>query len=500
VTTERPAAVGRGTSANLVGTVISAIATLAFTVVVTRSVGRHVAGSLFTATSLFLMLQMTSKLGADTGATYFLSRSVTLDQGGRVRSYLRALLRPVVVATILACIALLVTALVWGVTTSDGVGIFVLVLIPFVPAATATDIALGATRGFGQMRPTVLMDKLLRPVGQLALLGLAIAAGAGVWLPLAWGLPYVLAAILAGRALRMALWTVRAQPGGGDGREPEAQTRREFWRFSAPRALASVAQTLIQRLDIVLVAVLRGPRDAAIYTAATRFVAVVQMLNVAISQPLQPRLASRLATHDVGGARELYQRTTSWLVLLGWPLLLFCIVASHLYLRVFGHGYSGSAATTVVVILAASMMLAFLCGTVDVLLIMGGRTGWNLGTTLAALVVLVVLDVVLIPSHGIVGAAIGWAGAIVVSNVVPLVVVFRSLRLQPIGIGTLAAVLTTVVSFGLAPAVVFRIADETWLWAAVAGAIGATMFVAATWASRRFLDVRELVAVMPRRG
>ncbi|MBV9292363.1 MAG: oligosaccharide flippase family protein [Frankiales bacterium] len=484
----------RATSANLVGTVVSALANLGFTVLVTRTVGRHEAGALFTATSLFVVLQITSRLGADTGATYFISRTIALGDRRKARDYLTVLRRPVVTASVIGCAGLVAAAFAWGVRPANDVGAFLLVLALFLPAATFSDVALAASRGFGGMRSTVLLDKLLRPVTQLLLVGLAVAVGAGILLPLAWAIPYAVSMVLAARALRPQLRGLHRDD--SDTRD----TAREFWRFTAPRALASVAQTLIQRVDIVLVAVIRGPRDAAIYTAATRFVAVVQMLNLAISQPAQPQFAGQLATGDLVAARRLYRKTTAWLVLLGWPLLLLCLVAGHLYLHVFGHGYSGSAAATVVVILAVAMMLAFACGTVDMLLIMGGRTTWNLATTLGALVALVAVDLALIPGHGVVGAAIGWAAAIAVSNLVPLAVVHRALRLHPIGAATLCAAALTAISFAGVPALVFALAGHTtWGWAVVGVAAGGALFVAGCWAARRLLDLPELLAVVPRR-
>jgi O-antigen/teichoic acid export membrane protein len=497
----RGGGLGRGTSANLAGTAVSAVANLAFTVVVTRGVGRHQAGELFTATSLFLLLQMTSKLGSDTGATYFVARSLSLDAGARVRGYLRALRAPVVVATVVSAVVLAGIAAWWrrsGANTDTAV--FVLCLVAFVPFANLSDIALAATRGFGDMRATVLYDKVLRPAGQLALVAVAAAIGAGVWLPVAWGVPYAVAGWLAWKALGRRLARLRA----GEGSVPadavvDAGVAREFWRFSAPRALASAAQTIMQRLDIVLVAAMKGPLDAAVYTAATRFLTVAQMVNLAISQPLQPRLSGLLAVDDRLRAREIYQRTTGWLVLLSWPLLLVCAVAATWYLRVFGSGYDSSAAVAVVVILSVTMLLATLCGTVDMLLIMAGRTKWNLANTSVALVVLVGLDVGLIPTIGIVGAAIGWAAAIAVNNLAPLTQVYHVLRLHPFGRATGVAAVVTGVAFGVVPVLAMALVSRGWPTLLVALAVGGVAYLGGLWRWRRVLAVDELLGALPGR-
>src|SRR6202044_2335295 len=49
-----------------------------------------------------------------------------------------------------------------------------------------------------------------------------------------------------------------------------------------------------------------------------------------------------------------------------------------------------------------------------------GRSSWSLANGLMAVVVNVTLDVLLIPRYGITGAAIGWAVAIIITNLTPL--------------------------------------------------------------------------------
>src|SRR5215467_2556048 len=68
------AEVARGSALNLAGAVISAAATLATTVVVTRHFSREVAGAFVTATSLFLIVEAIAGLGAGNGAVYFIAR------------------------------------------------------------------------------------------------------------------------------------------------------------------------------------------------------------------------------------------------------------------------------------------------------------------------------------------------------------------------------------------------------------------------------------------
>jgi O-antigen/teichoic acid export membrane protein len=192
-----------------------------------------------------------------------------------------------------------------------------------------------------------------------------------------------------------------------------------------------------------------GPKFAAVYTAATRFLVAGQLGNMAISMAAQPRFTELFALGDRRSANVIYQVTTAWLVLLTWPLYMLAIVFGPEVLSVFGRSYQAGAA--VMLILGVTMLLATACGQVDMVLITTGRSSWSLVNGLLAVGVNVSLDLVLIPRYGITGAAIGWAIAIMVTNLMPMAQLASSIHLQPFGRGTLLAAGLSAFAFGAVP-------------------------------------------------
>jgi len=360
------------------------------------------------------------------------------------------------------------------------------------------------------MRPTVVVDRIGRSGAQL--LGVVVATGAGSSALLAplWALPYVPAGLGAWlwlsrvrrRATPIPLTPSEIQLRAA-GRSQRAVRRdvlgqavtnvswRTFWRFTAPRSLATAAQIIIQRLDIVLVGVMKGPVQAAIYAAATRFLVVGQLGNAAISMAAQPQFTHLFAVRDRRGANTVYQATTAWLILLTWPLFLLAILFGPEVLAIFGHSYR--AGSHVMVILGLAMLVATACGQVDVVLTTAGRSSWSLANGLLAVGVNVGVDVALIPRFGITGAAIGWAAAIAVTNLLPLVQVAVAIGVHPFGPGSAAACLLTTLSFGLIPLAGRALAGTGAVASSVAVVTGMAVMGAGLW---RFRDVLHL-AVMP---
>lgn len=477
----RPAAVLRATArgglVNLAGAAVAGLSGLAVTWLVATGLGPDAAGKFFTATTAFLLALAIARLGTPTGLVYWFARLRNEGRRGELRSMLTAALVPV-------CLLSLVFAL-GGYGFADrfaGAGIL-RVLAVFLPAAVLMEALLSASRGFGGMRQTVLIDKLGRSGAQVVLLA-AVVFGwqTGVFaVSLAWALPFAPAALLAGVVVYRRLRAEPVDPGA----PMWTKQLRPFWGYTAPRALAGVAQLGLQRLDIMLVATLLGFAEAAIYTVATRFVTVGQLTSGAIGTAVQPRLAACMSGRDYVTAATLYRTTTSWIVLATWPLYLLTALAAPWYLRLFGGEYVKTDAIAVVWVLAGGMLLATACGVVDSVLVMAGRTSWQLYNVAAAFAVTVTLDLILIPRLGILGAAIGWTAGIAVNNLLPLAQLARVYRLHPIGAATLKSMALSTLVCGLVPGLALLLAGD--LGFAVGVGCCAVIYPLSAWRARKTL-------------
>jgi O-antigen/teichoic acid export membrane protein len=510
VRTEAPPArgtrgVARGGLANMAGSALAGGTGVVVTWVVARGLGAEQAGAFFAATAAFVLAGGLAKLGTQTGLVYWPARLRATGRDHLLGACLRAGLTPVIgLAVLLAgalwlgapAIARLTAAESPHVVAEHTAGLRMLAV--FLPVQALTDALLTATRGYRAMRPTVTLDRVLRSALQLLCVGAVGVATlwTGATLPafaFAWAVPYLPVALLAAVALHRTYQAGR--PSGPRTRRAERRAlRRAFWRFTGPRALASVAQLALQRVDVLLVAALGGLAPAAIYAVAGRFVVLIQFANQGVSQSVQPRLAEALAVGDTATANHLYRTATGWLVLVTWPISLLVILFAPVYLGLFGPAYL--AGGPVVVVLAAATLVATGCGMVDMVLAMAGRTAWNLGNVLVALGVTVGLDVLLIPRYGALGAAFGLAGALLANNLLPLVQVARAARLHPFGPGTLAAAALSVACFGVLPQLVTAVAGRGAAGLSLAVAVAVPAFAAGAWLLRGPL---ALDAFLPRK-
>lgn len=490
--------IARGGALGLVGAVISASTTFLLVLIVTNSMDKSDAGQFFSATSFFVIAVALSALGTDAGLGRFTSKYLV--DGNRAAA--RTCWSSAFMVTFGLAIAVAAAAIVFreplartlGLESPSSEGLLTLLAIG-VPAATLMGVSLSATRALASMRATVLIDKIARIVGQCVLVLVAVGLGGSLAaLGVAWTLPYVAAAVAAAWVARAA---ARRRLAPVPGNHDVAGVRRAFWRFTWPRSVAQFSQMTIQRADIIIIAALISPAAAAVYTAATRFIAFGQFGSQAIQQTIQPRFSHLLASGQLSVLSGVYRTSTAWAMLVAWPVFVAVGAAPGIYLSMFGEGYR-SEGQAVVITMALAMMIGVASGPVDTMLLMDGRSSLSLTNSLIALTTDLTLCFVLIPPMGILGAAVAWNAAVVIRSTLGYVQVRRINGLTPFSRATLVAGLTPVLTFGI-PIGALSLSGHLGLvtyFSAIA--ILTCVYVGVLWTQREILHLTAFRALLTR--
>ncbi|MCZ3387334.1 MAG: polysaccharide biosynthesis C-terminal domain-containing protein [Actinomycetia bacterium] len=484
--------IGRGGTQNVAAAAVAAALGIALSVVVARSFSETDTGRYFAATSVVLLVASITRLGTSIGLVYWVARLRELGRGQELRALLAIALRPALALSVVGGVMMFAAAPLASDVLFDGgtTGAELLrILALALPAIVIFDAILGASRGLGTMTPSAVLDRIMRPAAQLVLTVGAVATGGIVAVTAAWALPYVALVVIAG------VWLHKRTVGDYSPAAPGL--RGEFWRFTWPRAITSVVQQARQRFDIVLVAAIRGPAEAAIYAIATRFLVVGQLTNSALALAAQPQVASLSATDRKAAIASLYRSTTTWIILLNGPLYIGVAIFSPLLLSIFGDAYISAWPVTVTLCIAA--FIGNGSGMVDVMLSMTGRTGATLGNSLGALATQVVLIVALVPTWGAFGAAVAWGTSIVVINALSVIQLARSDGIHPFEKGTAYAVLANALAVALPAGVIAVVMGQTWVAFCFSVVLCALAYTAFARLVRTQLHLSELAEALGRR-
>lgn len=492
----------------VVGMVLSAIFQFALAVVVTRLDGAAGAGLFFETIALFTIIATVGELGAHTGLVWTLPRYRALGRAAEIRNGIAVALCPVVVAC--TCLALLlyvlaprIADLVFHDIPSGQAVANIRLLAPFLPLAAAMSVALAATRGLGTMYPYVAVQNVALPVARPVLVVAGVMAGLEtIALPLGWAAPipfgFVVAMLSVARLSGQATSINDPRPVSP---RRLAETALEFWRFAAPRGLAAVFGTVVTWLDTLLIGILRSTAEAGFYAAASRLAIVGAYALQAVGMAVAPQLSELMARERWNDAERVYQVATWWLIALTWPLYIMMGVFAPVVLSIFGSQFRVGAAS--LAILSLAMLVNLGTGNVVVLLLMSGRSSWHLFNTGVSVILNVVVNLLLIPRHGISGAALAWAVSIVWSNMAALVEVRVLLGIRPFGSGYRLVSVGAALCYGGAAILVRWTLGPSFTSVLLAAVVATCGYLVVLWRGRRLLEfevLREALSVKRRRS
>jgi len=142
-----------------------------------------------------------------------------------------------------------------------------------------------------------------------------------------------------------------------------------------------------------------------------------------------PKISLLHSHNNFQKIRELFTVATRWGVMLCIPFAIMAFVFAEKILILFGEDYTTG--TTVFRILVISQFLNVATGGLGWLLIMTGQTYKNLVVSLFSILTNIVSILIFVPSYGILGAAVSSLLAIMVINGITLIIVSKTLNMQP---------------------------------------------------------------------
>lgn len=255
--------------------------------------------------------------------------------------------------------------------------------------------------------PTLLGT--LAEAAHLAILPLALGAAGVTGAVAALGLAHLpFAAVLAVLSFRRIRPEIRIAPGVA------AATLRR----TAPILALLLANTVLARIDVLMLEALRDSREVGLYAAPVRLVEVANLLPILLMTSVYP-LFAEAGAGDPGRVDRLFRRSLRFLAAVIAPVIVAeTVFAGPLVRLLFGTEYAGSAA--VLPALAAAELLVFADIVMNARFVATGLQRRNLQLVAAAAAANVLANLVLIPAHGAAGAALATLAAYAVRVVAAL--------------------------------------------------------------------------------
>ncbi|WP_255171273.1 flippase [Natrononativus amylolyticus] len=192
---------------------------------------------------------------------------------------------------------------------------------------------------------------------------------------------------------------------GGEKRDTEIDLQRQIVSYSFPLIATNSANVLAKQVDTILVGFFLNPTAVAFYTISKQVITFVETPISALGFTLSPTYAAQKTSGNSETAARIYERAFSYGLLLYVPGAAGLILISEPMIRIiFGSDYLG--AVPVLQILSIYAILQSITKITSEGLDFLGRAQERAILMVITSVLNAVLNIILIPIVGVIGAAI----------------------------------------------------------------------------------------------
>ena len=403
----------------VVGTVLGAVAKMVERIIIGRSLSLDAYGEVSIGLAVLTIATTFSVLGFSQGIPRFVSRyeDTAQKRGVWLTGLVVTLTAAVVTAAALFVAAPTVTRFLGQTDSAWLLRLFFLT----IPPTVGLRVGIGGLQGFENTRYRTLVQDVLHPLSRIGLLVAFLWAGYGT---IAAGYAYLLAAVVAFAAAHLLLNRLLPLRGSFVTRP------RELLQFSVPLVVSGFLAILMSQTDTLMLGYFRPSSEVALYNAAYPIAIGLGTLLGAFNFLYLP-VASRLDARDERSEVEaIYAVTTKWAFFLTFPAFLtFAVFSGDVLAIFFGERYrdAGPALTILTAGYFSNALFGQNLRTISAL----GDTGYLMLINAVAFGINVVVNLLLIPRYGFVGASVASAASYTAMNLAANAILWRKFRITP---------------------------------------------------------------------
>lgn len=199
-------------------------------------------------------------------------------------------------------------------------------------------------------------------------------------------------------------------------------------RFALPQVMIHLVHLIVKTTDIVLLGHFKGTEASGIYAAASQLAIAGTVFLASFSMILSPLIS---ALHDQSQMPEvgrLLKLSTKWAISLALPYYLLLALFAIPVLTLYGGDFERGSISLMV--LSAAYLIETIAGLVYFVLVMSGRQVLEMYFSMALCTANIVLNILLIPRYGMLGAAAATGFVFIAFAVVRAATVYRLYRIH----------------------------------------------------------------------
>jgi O-antigen/teichoic acid export membrane protein len=406
-------------------------------VIIARFVTSSEYGAFNIGLSLLYILVFISCLGLQGGATrciaYFRGRGEHEKVNGIVYSSLQM---SIMTSIFLFMIAFYLSDHLSGIFHIEQPDVIRLFIISF-PFLVLIEMLSSIFIGYGRVDERIYFRDVLMSLLKVAGIIITVALGFGfIGIIYAYSLSIIISALLFAFYAAKKL-PIRKSNGF------ESIRNKLFW-FSTPLLFTFLSTLIIMRTDTLMLGYFKTSDIVGLYNSASPIAQLIPIFLNSITFIYVPISSYLYSNNRIAELKQNYAILTKWTLLLTLPFFFIIFIFPEAVLNIiFGPSYI--LASDALRILALGALINVITGQNAATLVVLGKTKLNMIDDSIGAILNVLLNLILIPAMGIIGAAIASVISIGAINILKSVQIFWSHRIHPFNVNFLKLIVTSTI-------------------------------------------------------
>lgn len=438
------AIIAKGAGIFFIGSIIGVGLRYIFELIVARNLGTDLFGLFILGLSILKIMEIISTLGLHRGVLRYIALFQGEGDKERIKgTIILAMKVVIVVGLIISLLTILLSKFVatnifHKIDLTNVLKIFA-VAIPFTALTT---IFVFSTQSLKIMKYTVYVREIFEPAIRIIIVIIMFSIG---WVLFGAIFAFIISLMLGTFLAFFYLKTLF--PTIVNKKVKPFYEYRKIFNFSWPLLLADFFGFVVIWINILMIGYFKASHDVGVYSASHRTALLGGIILVSFNSIFSPIIADFYNRKKFKRLEQLFKIVTKWILSLSFPVCLLMIFYASEILSLFGENFVPG--TTCLVILSIALLVNSVIGSSGIMIMMSGKSKINLLNNTLTAFLIISFNFLLIPKHGIVGAALSFLLSVILVSIIRLVETYLIFKLHPFRIDFFKPLLAGVISFSI---------------------------------------------------
>ncbi len=219
------------------------------------------------------------------------------------------------------------------------------------------------------------------------------------------------------------IWLYRKLPVSSSKKYETLYTNKELFKITVPMLLSNSLFLLMNWTDTIMLSAFLPEDKVGIYATALKIAALNSVILVAVNSIAMPKFAELFEKKSTDQFRKFVKQSTLLMFTASLPVLIIIFIFPGWLLSIFGKEFI--VGEHVLLILAFGQFFSTISGSVINILNMGNHQIQARNILGISTLVNIILNLILIPIMGILGAAIATTTSTIIWNLMAVIVIYR---------------------------------------------------------------------------